>query len=130
MSTVQPPDLYNQPTPPDYVELASSTVDIVGVDSDLMDYLARLGLLHMGLFRKPLVITSAKDGNHVKGSAHYAGRAVDVRSNDKTDEEQTVFAVMMSYLGPHRGMGVFDERTVITGPHWHIEKQGPGSVGS
>ena len=130
MGTIQPPDLYNRPAPPEYVELASVTVDITGVDADLMDYIARLALVHMAMFHKPLIITSAKDGNHAQNSAHYAGVAVDVRSNDKTEEEQTVFAVMMSYLGPHRGMGVFDERTVWTGPHWHIEKQGQGSGGS
>lgn len=125
-----PPDLYNRPVPPPFVELSSATVDIAGVDAELMDYVAKLGQVHMHLFSKTLVITSARDGNHVQGSAHYRGLAVDLRSTDKTEEEQTVFAVIMSYLSPHRGMGVFDERTVNTGPHWHVEKQGAGSVGS
>jgi hypothetical protein len=68
------------------------------------------------------VVTSTTGGKHNEGSAHYEGRAIDVRTNDKTDAE------IRAFMDDARaaGMSVRDERAqpsgqkVWGGPHIHL----------
>lgn len=71
-------------------------------------------------------VTSTTGGTHNVGSAHYAGRAVDVSVRGKSDEEVEEFIRAME----KRGLTVHDERTrppgqkVWSGPHIHVEAKG------
>ena len=68
-------------------------------------------------------VTSSTGGKHNVGSKHYAGRAIDVRTRDKTPQQ--IAAIMQAARA--RGYRVLDERTrpkgqaVWGGPHLHIE---------
>lgn len=68
-------------------------------------------------------VTSTTSGSHNLGSAHYRGKAIDVRTRDKSQGE------CESFIGicRRKGLTVRDERRrpqhqkVWTGPHLHIE---------
>lgn len=68
-------------------------------------------------------VTSTNGGKHNKGSKHYLGRAIDVRTWNKTPEECEAFMKKAENLG----IKVRDERTqppgqkVWSGPHIHLE---------
>lgn len=115
---------YSRATIPANVELASKDVVLDGVQGELLSYLAELAQVHIHLFDKPLVVTSGKEGQHVQNSKHYLGRAIDLRSEDKNLEEQVLFAGVLAYFCRIRGVAVFDERAMPSGPHWHVELAG------
>lgn len=68
-------------------------------------------------------VTSTTGGSHNKGSKHFMGLAIDVRTRDKSAKEVTDFM----NLAINEGLKVFDERKrppgqkVWGGPHLHIE---------
>jgi len=68
-------------------------------------------------------VTSTTGGKHNPGSAHYQGRAIDVRTRDKTDAQVDEF---IRSCHANR-IGVRDERKrpprqkVWSGPHLHLE---------
>lgn len=68
-------------------------------------------------------ITAAKGGKHNPGSPHYEGRAIDVRTRDKTAQQINAFI----RAAIDAGYGVVDERkdapsgVVHSGPHIHLE---------
>jgi len=70
-------------------------------------------------------VTSTTGGTHNPGSAHGQGRAIDVRTRDKTDAEVERFIQDARAAGFH----VRDERTrppgqaVWNGPHLHLENR-------
>jgi GGDEF domain-containing protein len=71
-------------------------------------------------------ITSTTGGKHNTGSLHYSGRAIDVRTRDKTPDQIDAFKRQME----GEGFRVRDERTrpqgqkVWGGPHLHVEDRG------
>jgi hypothetical protein len=68
--------------------------------------------LHYG---QTAVITSAKDGKHMKWSKHYSGNAIDLRTNFFDKETQIkVTGQLQSQLGD-----AFD--VVLEGNHIHLE---------
>jgi hypothetical protein len=75
-------------------------------------------------------VRSTTGGRHNEGSAHYAGRAVDVRTRDKTPEEVDGFM----QNARDAGYIVRDERArpagqaVWSGPHVHLEKRAPDEL--
>ncbi len=68
-------------------------------------------------------VTSTTGGKHNRGSKHFKGLAIDVRTRDKTDDEIERFLRICR----SRGLKAIDERThpdgqvVWGGPHLHIE---------
>lgn len=106
------------------VKLADTAVVLEGVHPQLVDLVGRLGVIHKVLFGEDLVITSGKDGKHVAGSLHAAGRAVDLRTKDKTPEQVTVLLVVIAYAAGELPLACFDERQVPGGPHLHLEWHG------
>lgn len=68
-------------------------------------------------------VTSTTGDKHNKNSAHYKGKAADVRTKDKTPEQVEQFIK----LAKKRGFKVRDERSrpahqkVWSGPHLHLE---------
>jgi len=68
-------------------------------------------------------VTSTNGGRHNPGSAHYEGRAIDVRTRDKTSAQIDQFIREARAAGYH----VADERRrprgqrVWSGPHLHLE---------
>lgn len=126
MST-QPIEPQNRPLLPLYCEKASPNVVLDGVDPALMVFVADIARVHIDLFDMPLYITSGRDGEHVPNSAHYKGKALDVRSEDLNLEQQVLFAAVLAYLCRERGVFIFDERANIQGPHWHLQVGMPGA---
>ncbi len=101
-----------------------NTVVLDGVDPGLMGFLSHLAMIHKLLFGMDLVVTSGKDGVHAPGSLHHTGRAVDLRTHDKTPEDIDLLIHVLSYSTPGVPIGVFDERNVPPGPHLHLEWHG------
>jgi WXG100 family type VII secretion target len=72
-------------------------------------------------------VTSTTGGQHNKGSAHYDGRAIDVRTRDKTNDQINALIDQVK----RAGYIVRDERTrppgqkVWGGPHLHVEAPRP-----
>lgn len=63
-----------------------------------------------------LVITSLTDGEHMKDSLHYSGRAVDLRTrNVPTDMLKSLYGSLVNILNP---MG-YD--VILEADHLHIE---------
>ncbi len=109
---------------PRLLQLEDETVKITGLRPVLLGFLATVARVHADLFQKVLVVTSGNDGQHAKGSKHYTNAAVDLRSMDKTLDQQLVFLMVLTWLGNTRGVAVFDERTQTGGGHFHCELAG------
>ncbi len=105
-------------------ELASPKVTVEGVKPALLAFVDYLGLVHRVVFSKPLVITSGKDALHVRGSLHYEGLAVDVRTHDLLPDEQGLLLALLAYAAPANKVAVFDERALGGEAHIHIEWHG------
>ncbi|SRR5258708_25925427 len=102
----------------------SDTVELEGVAPALMTFAVQLGYLHFLLLGLPLVITSARDGEHVPTSLHKVGRALDFRTHDKTADEMQVFLAILAFAAPHQDCRVFDERVGAGGAKVHVEYHG------
>jgi len=103
------------------VERKDATVNVASLVPQLTTALTKLGRLHLDLFDKPLIVTSANDGKHVAHSKHYVGKAVDVRMIDKTIEEQSLFIAILIHCDKTLGLMLFDERQLPNSDHVHIE---------
>lgn len=115
---------------PSTVMLSDETVKVNNLDPQLKAVIVQAGQVHAWLFRTPLVVTSGNDGHHAVNSAHFAGRAVDLRTKDKSDGDQFMFLTVLNCLAHARGCGVYDERNCTTGPHYHVERFVADSAGS
>lgn len=103
------------------VERKDATVNVASLVPELTTALAKLGRLHLELFNKPLVITSANDGKHAAASKHYVNRAVDVRMLDKSDSEQALWIDVLFFCDKQLKLMLFDERQLPGSDHVHIE---------
>lgn len=103
------------------VERKDTTVNVANLVPELTTALAKIGRVHLDLFNKPLIITSANDGKHMGGSKHYVNRAVDLRMVDKTETEQALFLDLLMYFDKNLKLMLFDERQYQSGDHVHIE---------
>lgn len=112
------------PTIHEVLVAGSDQVELDGVVPELITYAAQLGYLHYLLFGLPLVITSARDGEHVPTSLHKIGRALDFRTHDKTESEMQVFLAVLAFSAPAQNCRVFDERVGAGGEHVHVEYHG------
>jgi hypothetical protein len=103
------------------VERKDATVNVASLVPDLTTVLAKIGRVHLDLFDKPLVITSANDGKHGADSKHYANKAVDVCMADKTKREQEIFFDILVYFESRLHLLAVgaDEETCIY--HLHVE---------
>lgn len=102
------------------VQVASPSVNLVNLDLSLVGYIGACGRVHKALFGNALEITSGNDGQHVPGSAHYKGKAVDLRSHDLFEDEQAIFGLVLAYFSRVYKVAVFDERFTASS-HWHIQ---------
>lgn len=103
------------------VERKDATVNVASLVPELTTALAKIGRVHLDLFDKPLIITSANDGKHKQGSKHYANRAVDLRMTDKAPDEQELFLLVLLYFDARLKLMVFDERSQPGSDHVHTE---------
>jgi hypothetical protein len=106
---------------PPYVELKDKSVLWNSLDSRIVRALVVLGHVHAFLFDRPLVITSANDGTHAKGSKHYRGLACDVRSKDKSPAEKVLFAAILAQQVERLGVSFFLEHAGTDNEHFHLE---------
>lgn len=116
----------NPTPPPPYtltrgVELASDKVNLAGCDSRIQAFVERLGNTHLALFGTSLVVTSGRDAIHGNGSKHYIGKAVDIRTHDKSEAQCLVLLAILNQVAPSLGLGIFDERALGDEAHIHIE---------
>lgn len=101
-------------------------IDMDFDDTEIPDYNTSTysGQLSEFARRAGFDITSTSGGMHNPGSAHYEGRAVDVRTKNKTPEQVSSF--IQQALS--QGYKVLDERhkpknqRVWSGPHIHLER--------
>ena len=107
--------------PPDFVELASPKVVIEGVDDRLMNFAHFLGAMSKGLFGCPTIITSGKDSIHVAGSKHMQGKAIDIRTKDKTPDAVALLLHIIHFSGDTQGITCFDETALGAEAHFHLE---------
>lgn len=122
------PDATVNPLPPGVlppgVERKDASVNIQGLNPVLMQFLARLGLVHLHLFNTPLMLTSAVDAKHAVGSKHYKGDAVDLRIVDIGRPGSTTQLLVVRELCQEFKCCVFDESNLTVGPHYHVEIAG------
>lgn len=89
-------------------------VDLRNLQPVMFDALLTLAGLFV-LRGYTLVVTAGQDGQHMLGSLHYRGYAVDLRSRDIPEPKQAeVLTAMKAYLGP-----AFD--LILEGDHFHVE---------
>ena len=69
-----------------------------------------------------VTITSANDSKHMKGSKHYTGEAIDIRSKNFPSKrsKQDFIAKVLLRLGP--GYEMFLEGVGTENEHFHLEK--------
>ena len=103
---------------------ASPAVNLNGVKPELIAFAQHLAVLHGMLFGLDLVITSGKDSEHVAGSLHAQGLALDLRVKDLDAGGQMLFLAVLNYAAPDNHIAVFDERALPGAPHLHIEYHG------
>lgn len=108
---------------PAYVT-ASPAVQLEGVNQNLLNFCGYLALVHRLLFSAPLVITSGKDSQHVAGSLHAEGLAVDIRTRDLAPDAQLCLLAVLNYAAPENKIAVFDERALGGEAHIHLEYHG------
>jgi hypothetical protein len=104
--------------------MASPAVNYRDVVSPLRAFTEFAALLHHLLFGNPLVVTSGKDAIHSTTSQHAFGKAVDVRTKDKTPEEQLLFISILTFSAPANFVCIFDERALPGQEHIHLEYHG------
>lgn len=125
---MSPTDATLNPLPPGVlpagVEAASGSVITTGLDPALFAFLTPLGLVYLHLFDNKCVITSARDAMHGKGSKHYIGQAVDLRTRNLPPEWQSTFLLVLTVLADRFKLTVFDERNQPGEPHIHVEVAG------
>jgi hypothetical protein len=109
---------------PAYVEVKDATVKWQYLDSRIMRALVVLGHVHTFLFDKTLILTSANDGTHAANSKHYRNLAADVRSKDKSEAENVVFAAILTQQYARLGVSFFREAAGTPNEHWHLEVAG------
>lgn len=86
-----------------------------GVDVSLLTPQAVLILLAASRLRPDLTVTSGCDGKHKKGSKHYEGNAVDIRTRGYTADQNVQFvADLKAALGR-------DFDIVLESDHVHAE---------
>jgi hypothetical protein len=102
-------------------ERKDATVNVSALVPEMTTALAKLGRIHLDLFNKPLIITSANDGKHKSGSKHYVNKAVDARMVDKTQAEQELYLAIVFHLSPVLRLMLFDERQEPGSDHIHLE---------
>jgi hypothetical protein len=117
-STPQP---YGPGALPVGVERKDNTVNVSALVPELTTALAKIGRVHLDLFNKPVIVTSANDGKHKTGSKHYVNKAVDLRMVDKDLEEQALFIDLLMYFDKRLKLMLFDERQEPGSDHVHIE---------
>ncbi len=99
-------------------------VNVEGMAGRLVVLMQKLGPIHLALFARPLVVTSAKDGAHAPGSLHAEGRAFDYRTRDKLADENGIFLDVVTWLSPLYQATIFDERNLPGAQHVHVEYHG------
>ena len=62
-------------------------VSVDGIKKEIITLIAILNCYFYLRIGKPLVITSCTDGKHMKGSKHYSGYAIDIRTRHLNVQE-------------------------------------------
>jgi hypothetical protein len=103
---------------------AGDHVVLDGVNEQFLKFAGALDTVHQLLFERQMMITSARDGQHAPGSLHTAGKAIDVRTKDKTELANMTFLTVLGWMSSHTPITVFDERNLPGEGHIHIEWHG------
>jgi len=109
---------------PQGLQVKDASVVLEGVHANLMSYVAHLALVHRLLFGEDLIITSGMDAQHMVGSLHGQGRAVDVRTSDVDPAGAVVLVAVLAYTAPAHQICYLDERGLPGAAHIHIEYHG------
>jgi len=88
-------------------------VDLNGIDVGIIEELPTICFV-LNNYGSPLVLTSGLEGEHMEGSLHYEGKAVDVRTWHIEGREDEVVSKLIEKLPDY-----FD--VVLEPTHIHIE---------
>lgn len=67
----------------------------------LIDQYVIVDRIHLEIVGREAICTSARDGEHMKGSKHYTGEAIDLRIHDmQPGNAKQVVKMMRKELGP------------------------------
>lgn len=99
-------------------------VVLEGVNPKLIGWAQHAALIHKTLFGIDMVITSGRDSQHVAGSLHAEGLALDIRTHDLSADAQLLWLLILCYAGEPNDVCVFDERALPGAPHIHVEYHG------
>jgi hypothetical protein len=105
----------------DGVVLKGPEVNMTQIDPKLVKFLNVLGMVHLPLFGLVVVVTSGRDSQHVAGSKHGIGQAVDIRVVDKQIQWRAAFLLVCDVIAEQCRLTIFNESNSPSSPHLHIE---------
>jgi len=104
-----------------------STVNSSGVAKEIWFACGVADALYRIIAGVEVTVTAMKDGQHMSGSLHAKGLAVDLRTRMLgLAQGDTILAGLQAALEP-LGFDVVDERGKTGAPHFHVEFQAKGS---
>lgn len=91
------------------------SVKVDGVKKETVELMLLLNTFFVRQLSKPFLVTSCTDGKHMKGSKHYSGYAVDIRSRHLTERE---IGILLSWFN-----ACHDKQydMVVEKDHIHVE---------
>lgn len=93
-------------------------VDLRGIQPEILLGFCIADVVYNRIAGKGATVTSVKDGEHMVGSLHYNGYAIDLRTNDvPTDVLELLFTELKKALG-----GISSQYDlVVENDHFHLE---------
>lgn len=90
-------------------------VKVDGVKKETIELMLLLNGYFVAQIGKPFVVTSCTDGKHMKGSKHYSGYAIDIRTRHLTSSD---IKMLVDWFKLHHDKE-FD--MVVEKDHIHVE---------
>ena len=90
-------------------------VSVAGIQKEIVTLIAILNCYFFLRVGKPLVITSCTDGKHMKGSKHYSGYAIDIRTRHLNASE---ISKLIAWFKSHHDK---EYDIVVESDHIHVE---------
>lgn len=90
-------------------------VKVDGIKKETIELMLLLNTFFVRQISKPFVVTSCTDGRHMKGSKHYSGYAIDIRTRHLTKRE---IGILVSWFTTYYDK-YYD--MVVESDHIHVE---------
>lgn len=110
----------NDPVP-EGCRLKDDAVQFTKMNPRILAFLAAIGPEWEKKFGAPLVITSARDGNHAPAGGHYEGLAVDLRSWGLAVPQRLEAAALILSFADQFLLRLYDESRLPSAGHFHVD---------